>query len=135
MAGKRVLDVGCSFGRHLLGMTLHGARGVGIELQDTYLRLSRVFAAQLGIGSLAVARARAEHLPFRPASFDVVFCRNVLIYFDDASRLAAARLLFDALNPGGFLCLGHTESMARISDLFAVRRFGDAVVYQRPPVA
>lgn len=67
--------------------------------------------------------------------FDVVFCRNVLIYFDDASRLAAARLLFDALNPGGFLCLGHTESMARISDLFAVRRFGDAVVYQRPPAA
>lgn len=67
--------------------------------------------------------------------FDVVFCRNVLIYFDDAARLTAARHLFAALNPGGFLCLGHTESMARISDLFAVRRFADAVVYQRPPDA
>ncbi len=67
--------------------------------------------------------------------FDVVFCRNVLIYFDEAARLAAARYLFDALNPGGFLCLGHTESMARISDVFAVRRFEEAIVYQRPPAA
>lgn len=63
--------------------------------------------------------------------FDVVFCRNVLIYFDDASRLDAAGNLYKALNPGGFLCLGHTESMSRISDRFVVRRFEEAVVYQR----
>jgi chemotaxis protein methyltransferase CheR len=64
--------------------------------------------------------------------FDIVFCRNVLIYFDDASRLAAAENLYRALNPGGFLCLGHSESMSRITDRFAVRRLDDAVVYQRP---
>ncbi len=64
--------------------------------------------------------------------FDVVFCRNVLIYFDDAARLGASHNLFTALNPGGFICLGHTESMARISDRFTVRRFPDAVVAQRP---
>ena len=64
--------------------------------------------------------------------FDVIFCRNVLIYFDDASRLAASHHLYEALNPGGFICLGHSESMARISDRFEVRRFEDAIVYQRP---
>jgi chemotaxis protein methyltransferase CheR len=64
--------------------------------------------------------------------FDVVFCRNVLIYFDDASRLMAANNLYDTLNPGGYLCLGHTESMTRISKRFALRRFEDAIVYQRP---
>jgi len=64
--------------------------------------------------------------------FDVVLCRNVLIYFDEESRLKASHNLFEALNPGGFICLGHTESMARISDRFAVRRFEDAIVYQRP---
>ncbi|MBM6595234.1 CheR family methyltransferase [Microvirga pudoricolor] len=68
----------------------------------------------------------------RQGRFDVIFCRNVLIYFDDASRAAAARTLYDALNPGGFLCLGHTESMSRISDRFEARRFEDAVVYQKP---
>jgi chemotaxis protein methyltransferase CheR len=66
--------------------------------------------------------------------FDVIFCRNVLIYFDDASRRIAAENLYESLLPGGFLCLGHTESMSRISPLFEVRRFSDAIVYQRPGV-
>jgi chemotaxis protein methyltransferase CheR len=68
----------------------------------------------------------------RQGMFDVIFCRNVLIYFDDAARLAASHNLFSALNRGGFICLGHSESMARISDRFDVRRFEDAIVYQRP---
>ena len=64
--------------------------------------------------------------------FDVIFCRNVLIYFDEASRRLAADNLFENLAPGGFICLGHSESMSRISPLFEVRRFGDAIVYQKP---
>ncbi len=63
--------------------------------------------------------------------FDVIFCRNLLIYFDDASRLAAADNLHDRLVPGGYLCLGHSESMARISDRFALVRLKDAIVYRR----
>jgi chemotaxis protein methyltransferase CheR len=66
--------------------------------------------------------------------FDIVFCRNVLIYFDDASRRIAAESLYDCLRPGGYICLGHSESMSRISPLFDVRRFTDAIVYQRPEV-
>jgi chemotaxis protein methyltransferase CheR len=65
--------------------------------------------------------------------FDVIFCRNVLIYFDDDSRARAVTHLYDNLAPGGFICLGHTESMSRISDRFLTRRFPDAIVYQRPP--
>jgi chemotaxis protein methyltransferase CheR len=64
--------------------------------------------------------------------FDVIFCRNVLIYFDDLARRTAAENLFECLHPGGFICLGHTESMSRVSPLFAVARFADAIVYQRP---
>jgi chemotaxis protein methyltransferase CheR len=62
--------------------------------------------------------------------FDVVFCRNVLIYFDEQSRLLAADNLYRGLAPGGFLCLGHTESMARIDERFEPKRFSDAIVYQ-----
>ncbi len=72
----------------------------------------------------------AETAPF--GRFDVIFCRNVLIYFDDASRRIAAENLYENLAPGGFVCLGHTESMSRISPLFDVRRYKDAIVYQRP---
>jgi chemotaxis protein methyltransferase CheR len=64
--------------------------------------------------------------------FDVIFCRNVLIYFDDASRRVAAENLYENLLPGGYICLGHTESMSRISPLFEVCRYSDAIVYQRP---
>ncbi|WP_241233701.1 CheR family methyltransferase [Altericroceibacterium xinjiangense] len=64
--------------------------------------------------------------------FDVILCRNLLIYFDDESRRAAADNLFESLNPGGFLCLGHSESMSRISDRFVMARLADAIVYRRP---
>jgi chemotaxis protein methyltransferase CheR len=64
--------------------------------------------------------------------FDVIFCRNVLIYFDDESRRVAAENLFDNLLPGGYICLGHTESMSRISPLFEVCRYSDAIVYRKP---
>jgi chemotaxis protein methyltransferase CheR len=64
-------------------------------------------------------------------NFDVIFCRNLLIYFDDASRQTASETFFEALNPGGYLCLGHSESMSRISSLFEVRKFSEAIVYQK----
>jgi chemotaxis protein methyltransferase CheR len=74
-----------------------------------------------------------DPLETRPhGQFDVIFCRNVLIYFDDSSRRMAAENLYENLLPGGFICLGHTESMSRISSLFEVSRFTDAIVYQRP---
>jgi chemotaxis protein methyltransferase CheR len=77
--------------------------------------------------NLIDAESMAAH-----GQFDIVFCRNVLIYFDDASRLAAAHNLRQSLRPGGFLCLGHSESMTRINDEFETCRFEDAIVYRRP---
>jgi chemotaxis protein methyltransferase CheR len=68
--------------------------------------------------------------PYR--NFDVIFCRNLLIYFDDVSRKQAAETFYDAMLPGAFILLGHSESMSRISSLFQVRKFEDAIVYQRP---
>ncbi len=64
--------------------------------------------------------------------FDVILCRNLLIYFDDASRQVAAANLYDCLQPGGYLCLGHSESMARIDDRFSLVRLNDAIVYRKP---
>jgi chemotaxis protein methyltransferase CheR len=64
--------------------------------------------------------------------FDVIFCRNLLIYFDELSCRRAAENLFGMLRPGGFLFLGHSESMSRISSIFEPVRFESATVYQRP---
>ncbi|CAA2102018.1 Chemotaxis protein methyltransferase [Methylobacterium bullatum] len=68
----------------------------------------------------------------RYRAMDVIFCRNMLIYFDDASRRAAVEALYECLVPGGFICLGHSESMSRMSSMFLPRKFGDTIVYQRP---
>jgi chemotaxis protein methyltransferase CheR len=73
---------------------------------------------------------RADTRAYR--KFDVVFCRNLLIYFDDVSRKAAAETFYDALNPGGYICLGHSESMSRISSIYRVKKFPEAIVYQKP---
>lgn len=62
--------------------------------------------------------------------FDVIFCRNLLIYFDEVAREVAARNIHELLYPGGFICLGHTESMSRISEAFEPVRFPDAIVYR-----
>jgi chemotaxis protein methyltransferase CheR len=62
---------------------------------------------------------------------DVIFCRNMLIYFDDASRLKTVECFYDSMVSGGFICLGHSESMSRISSLFKVRTFPQAIVHQK----
>ncbi|MEB3102831.1 CheR family methyltransferase [Ferviditalea candida] len=60
---------------------------------------------------------------------DFIFCRNVLIYFDDRSREKVLGDFYNCLNPGGFLFLGHSESVGRISSAYKSQRIGDSIVY------
>ena len=43
--------------------------------------------------------------------FDVIFCRNVMIYFDQPTKEALVKRFYDATNPGGYLLIGHSESL------------------------
>lgn len=63
--------------------------------------------------------------------FQAIFCRNVLIYFDDFSRRRVAMQFYQALEPKGYVFLGHSESMSRISTLFKPARFRNAIIYQK----
>jgi chemotaxis protein methyltransferase CheR len=65
-------------------------------------------------------------------AFDIIFCRNLLIYFDTASRDLALENLYRALVPGGFMFLGHTESLAKVSERFILARFKEGVAYRKP---
>ena len=63
--------------------------------------------------------------------FDVIFSRNMLIYFDDISRKQVATTFHSMLNPSGFVFLGHAESMNRIVSTFKTRKYGQNIIYQK----
>ena len=50
--------------------------------------------------------------------FDVIFCRNVMIYFDQPTKDALVQRFFDALNPGGYLLIGHSETLNKATSPF-----------------
>jgi len=62
---------------------------------------------------------------------DVIFCRNVLIYFDQESKQQVIADLYDSLNPGGYLFLGSTESLHGISKAFKLIHFPKAIGYRK----
>lgn len=62
---------------------------------------------------------------------DVIFCRNVIIYFDDKSKKRVVEMFFDRLYPKGFLLLGHSESLITITTKFKLRHFKNDMVYQK----
>jgi chemotaxis protein methyltransferase CheR len=65
---------------------------------------------------------------------DVIFCRNVIIYFDPAGKKNVIENFFQRLVPDGFLLLGHSESLINLSTSFQLRHFQHDMVYQKPLV-
>lgn len=53
-------------------------------------------------------------------SMDVIFCRNVVIYFDKPTQQKVFEQFYQVLNPGGYLCLGHSESLGAMQSQFEV---------------
>ncbi len=62
---------------------------------------------------------------------DVIFCRNCLIYFDDKAKRKVVDLLYDCLNPGGYLVIGFSESLHAVSRAFRPISGNRSVVYQK----
>jgi chemotaxis protein methyltransferase CheR len=62
---------------------------------------------------------------------DVVFCRNVLIYFDEKAKQKAVSLLYDALRPNGYLFIGTSESLHNITRAFKPTVINKVIVYQK----
>jgi chemotaxis protein methyltransferase CheR len=63
--------------------------------------------------------------------FDIIFSRNMLIYFDDESRREVGVTFYDLLNKEGYIFLGHADKMSRISSLFRTQRMGKSLIYQK----
>lgn len=112
------------------------------SLKDVPTAYRQRYFQQEGFNS-RVAPAISRMVQFRQANLidadvarvmssqDFIFCRNVLIYFDDASRCRVMDLLYDALCSGGYIFLGHSESVGRITSAFRLVRRADQLVYMK----
>lgn len=66
------------------------------------------------------------------SGWDVIFCRNVTIYFRLESTRRVVDNFYDALNPGGYLFIGHSETLTSISDRFEPVEIGGVFLYRKP---
>lgn len=64
-------------------------------------------------------------------TFDAIFCRNVLIYFDDSTLVRVAKSLWKLLRPKGYLFLGHSETLLGRGLPFEAVRIGQYIVYRK----
>jgi chemotaxis protein methyltransferase CheR len=70
--------------------------------------------------------------PVYVGRMDLIFCMNVLIYFTEERRRALVQRFYDALEPGGYLFLGHSESISRTPVKFQAIVLGDCIMYRKP---
>ncbi len=110
------------------------------DIPPEYLRRFMLRGTRLQTGRMRVTPALASLVTFRrinlndrtyPAQgpFELIFCRNVLMYFDPQVRQRVVGGLLDLLAPGGYLFLGHAESLSGVSE--RARHVGPAVyVYE-----
>ncbi len=76
------------------------------------------------LGEVRIGTALAPLLRFRQLNvlgdwpfsgpFQIIFCRNMLIYFDAPTKLTVVSRMVEMLQPGGFLYLGHSEALASV---------------------
>ncbi|MBP7625228.1 MAG: methyltransferase domain-containing protein, partial [Xanthomonadales bacterium] len=93
----------------------HFMRGTGSN--SGMVRVRREVSSLVEFGQVNLA---AEPWPFREP-FDVVFCRNVMIYFDTPTKAAVLERIHRALRPEGLLFVGHSENFSDRRELFSLQ--------------
>ena len=116
----------------------YGQRAVGLLGDDDLKRYFRRDGNGWTVGQQLrrIVEFRQHNLTVDPppaSKLDLILCRNVLIYFDRPVMLDVVDGLHSALVPGGWLLLGHSETLWRLYDGFELVRHDDAFLYRRRP--
>ena len=72
---------------------------------------------------------------FLPQTHDVIFCRNVMMYFDEAEQRRLIEKFYRCLAPGGYLLVGHAESLLGLTEKFTMVYRDSGTAYRRIEVA
>ena len=100
----------------------------------------RQFFEDAGDGRMKVKDNVKRLVNFRPQNlmdsyallgkFDIIFCRNVLIYFSPDMKSQVLNQMANSLNPGGYLLLGASESLTGLTDRFEMVRCNPGIIYK-----
>ncbi|AUI85566.1 chemotaxis protein CheR [Vibrio azureus] len=100
----------------------------------------RMFFEDAGDGRMKVRDNVKRLVNFRPQNlmdsysligkFDIIFCRNVLIYFSPEMKSKVLNQMANSLNPGGYLLLGASESLTGLTDRFEMVRCNPGIIYK-----
>ncbi len=100
----------------------------------------RIFFEEVGDGRMKIKDNVKRLVNFRPQNlmesyallgkFDIVFCRNVLIYFSPEMKSQVLNSIAGVLNPGGYLLLGASESLTGLTDKFEMVRCNPGIIYK-----
>ncbi|KPL92679.1 MULTISPECIES: CheR family methyltransferase [Vibrio] len=100
----------------------------------------RTFFEDAGDGRMKVKDNVKRMVSFRPQNlmdsyallgkFDIIFCRNVLIYFSPDMKSKVLNQMANSLNPGGYLLLGASESLTGLTDRFEMVRCNPGIIYK-----
>jgi chemotaxis protein methyltransferase CheR len=138
---------GTDISQRVLGVARAGVYGPPSMRQIDEARVRRFFETAPAPGGSKSYRVKDEvrrfvsfaHLNLLDAgrvsllpTMDVIFCRNVIIYFDLTAKRTLIDLFQKKLAPGGHLLLGHSESLMNLSTSFVLRHFRNDMVYQKP---
>jgi chemotaxis protein methyltransferase CheR len=113
-----------------------GLQGVGSRHRDRYFhREDNGFAIADSLRRLVRFQRHnliAESPPVDSfGTCDVVFCRNVVVFFPHETAKYVIELFYDILNPGAYLFLGHSEALQRMSTKYSLIELGDAFIYRK----
>lgn len=95
-------------------------------------RLRSDIRRMVSFARLNLAEACFPAIANGTSAMDIIVCRNVTIYFDEATTRQIAERFFGALTPGGWLIVGHAEPQASVYHQFEVHNFPNTVVYRKP---
>jgi chemotaxis protein methyltransferase CheR len=98
-----------------------------VDGRDLILDDSVRAAVRFGDGNLASDDSEI----WQPAAYDAIFCRNVLMYFAPEQMRATVERISQSLAPGGFLFLGHAETLRGVSDAYHLRHSHETFYYER----
>lgn len=116
--------------------TTWSLRDTPADLRTKYFRAAgRDFVLDSRVKSAVTFEERnlieEDHLLWQRDAFDIVFCRNVTMYFTPEASRSVINRIAESLTPGGFLFLGHAETLRGISQEFHLRHTHDTFYYQR----